>query len=57
MRKNIKTLPAPLLKVVSDVLKKVEEFKHLGSVIKCEDSLKREIITRIACTGIPLKKN
>ena len=56
MRNSVNTLPAPPLKIGSDVLEEVEEFKYLGSVIKYDGSLEREITTRITCAGSAFNK-
>ena len=56
MKNSVNTLPAPPLKMGSDVLEDVEEFKYLGSVIKYNGSLEREITTRITCAESAFNK-
>jgi hypothetical protein len=56
MRNSVNNLPAPPLKIGSDVLEEVEEFKYLGNVIKYDGSLEREITTGITCAGSAFNK-
>jgi len=56
MQNNVDAIPAQPLKVWSDALEEVEEIKYLGSLVKCDGNLEREVTTRIASAGSTFNK-